>query len=74
MVKRASVERDTAGLPDLVPLDPPAFRQSLGPGYKLGWWVQYRANIGFKPALFPSQHRNVLFVQVDFSSTDTKKR
>ena len=24
---------------DLVPLDAQAMRQSLGPGYRIGWWV-----------------------------------
>ena len=38
MMRRAAVERELAGLPELVPLDPVNIRQSLGPGYKLGWY------------------------------------
>lgn len=29
----------TAGLPEFKPLDPPALREPLGPGYTAGWWV-----------------------------------
>ena len=39
MMRRAAVERELAGLPELVPLDPVNIRQSLGPGYKLGWYA-----------------------------------
>ena len=38
MMRRAAVERELAGLPELVPLDPVNMRQSLGPGYRLGWY------------------------------------
>ena len=39
ITRRAAVERELAGLPELVPLDPVNIRQSLGPGYKLGWYA-----------------------------------
>ena len=38
MMRRAAGERELAGLPELVPLDPVNMRQSLGPGYRLGWY------------------------------------
>ena len=38
ITRRAAVERELAGLPELVPLDPVNMRQSLGPGYRLGWY------------------------------------
>ena len=39
MMRRAAVERELAGLPELVPLgDPVSMRQSLGPGYRAGWY------------------------------------
>ena len=39
IIRRAALERELAGLPELVPLDPVNIRQSLGPGYKLGWYA-----------------------------------
>ena len=39
ITRRAAVERELAGLPELVPLgDPVSIRQSLGPGYRAGWY------------------------------------
>ena len=38
ITRRAAVERELAGLPELVPLDPVNMRQSLGPGYRAGWY------------------------------------
>ena len=39
ITRRAAVERELAGLPELVPLgDPVSMRQSLGPGYRAGWY------------------------------------
>ena len=39
IIRRAALERELAGLPELVPLgDPVSMRQSLGPGYRAGWY------------------------------------
>ena len=39
ITRRAAVERELAGLPELVPLgDSVSIRQSLGPGYRAGWY------------------------------------
>ena len=37
LLMRGELEREFAGLPEIVPLDPATIRQNLGPGYRAGW-------------------------------------
>ena len=40
------MERQIVGRPDLEPLDVAALKKSLGPGYRLGWWVHLQSGPG----------------------------
>ena len=57
ITRRAAVERELAGLPELVPLgDPVSMRQSLGPGYRAGWYKQATGMAGRKDNCKMQEH------------------
>ena len=59
MMRRAAVERELAGLPELVPLgDPVSMRQSLGPGYRAGWYKWATCMAGRKDDCKMQEHPN----------------
>ena len=59
ITRRAAVERELAGLPELVPLgDPVSMRQSLGPGYRAGWYKWATCMAGRKDDCKMQEHPN----------------
>ena len=88
ITRRAAVERELAGLPELVPLgDPVSMRQSLGPGYRAGWYKRATGMVGRKDnckmqehpdgdeklELFDGLHSEVMQAMQDIDGKDLEK-
>ena len=62
LTRRAGLERELAGLPELVPLDPVTIRQSLGPGIRAGWYAS-KGMAGRKDNCKMEEHPNKTLVE-----------